>query len=71
MSQIVIKQGKAKVINGGLRCANFRKDKPTLLCDKQLVRKNTNGQIAGSFKCDRCGAIVEVGIKIPISVTKL
>jgi hypothetical protein len=67
MSQIVIKLGKAKVINGGLRCANFRDDKPTLLCNKQLARKNSAGQIAGSFKCDRCGAIVEVGIKISLT----
>jgi hypothetical protein len=68
MSQIIIKQGKAKILNGGLRCANFRNDKPTLLCNKQLARKNSAGELAGSFKCERCGAIVEVGIRV--STTK-
>lgn len=58
-----IGKGNAQIENGGLRCAAPREGRPGWICKKLIVRKNRSGQIAGEFKCERCGQIIEVTTK--------
>jgi phage FluMu protein Com len=55
MNQILIMKGAAVITLDGLRCG---------ACNKLLARKNTSGQIAGNFKCIRCGQMIEVDISL-------
>jgi phage FluMu protein Com len=60
---LAIKRGKAIIVPNGLRCQGPRLKQPDQLCNKLLVRKNTSGQISGSFKCDRCGQLIDVELR--------
>jgi phage FluMu protein Com len=60
--QSKITRGKAFFKDGGLRCANPRSYEVEKPCNKLLAKRNALGQVAGSFKCDRCRAEVEVEI---------
>jgi phage FluMu protein Com len=55
-----IVKGKAQVQQEGLRCAAPRNGRPGWICNKLIVRKNSMGQVAGEFKCERCSQIIEV-----------
>jgi len=55
-----ITKGKAQIEKEGLRCAALRSNRPGWICNKLIVRKNLQGQIAGEFKCERCSQIIEV-----------
>ncbi len=55
-----IKKGQAVVVPNGLRCQGPRVKQPDQLCNKLLVKKNSLGQVAGAFKCERCGQEIEV-----------
>jgi hypothetical protein len=57
---IIVTEGAAKVVNGGLRCMAKRTGDPDRSCNKLLARLNAAGQIAGNFLCDRCKQIVSV-----------
>jgi hypothetical protein len=58
--QTFIKRGKAVLAPNGLRCQGPRTKDPTQTCNKLLVKKNSLGQVAGSFKCERCDQEIEV-----------
>lgn len=58
-----IEKGQAIPTLEGLRCAAPRKDKPGAVCNKLLVKRASNGQIAGNFRCERCRQEVEVVMK--------
>lgn len=62
--QTHIKNGKAILVGNGLRCQGPRLKQPDQLCNKLLVKKSSLGQIAGSFKCERCGQEIEVEIAV-------
>jgi len=64
MVQTFIKQGKAVLTQSGLRCQAPREKDPDAPCNKLLVKRNAQGQIAGCFRCDRCGQDVEVEISM-------
>lgn len=57
-----IKRGKASIAPEGLRCQGPRLKQPDKLCNKLLVMKNSLGQVAGSFKCERCSQEIDVEI---------
>ena len=61
---ITVKTGHAIVVANGLRCQNARLKQPDQLCNKLLVKKNSLGQIAGSYKCERCSQEIEVELTI-------
>jgi hypothetical protein len=61
--QAFIKRGKAVLVPNGLRCQGPRVKQPDQQCNKLLVKKNTLGQVAGSFKCERCGQEIDVEIR--------
>jgi hypothetical protein len=46
----------------GLRCRAPRKKDPGRACNKLLVMWNAEGIIAGCFKCERCGILIEVSV---------
>lgn len=58
--QTHIKKGKAVIMSNGLRCQGPRLKSPDIPCNKLLVKKNSINQIAGAFKCERCGQEIEV-----------
>ena len=60
-----IQQGKAVLTQNGLRCQGPREKDPSTPCNKLLVKKNSLGQVAGAFKCERCGQeiVVELAVK--------
>lgn len=62
--QTAIKKGRAVVVPNGLRCQGPRLKQPDQLCNKLLVKKNSLGQVAGAFKCERCGQEIEVEIAV-------
>jgi hypothetical protein len=64
-NQTFIKQGRAVLTQNGLRCQFPREKDPTTPCNKLLVKKNALGQVAGAFKCERCGQeiVVELAVK--------
>lgn len=62
--QTHIKKGKAILVPTGLRCQGPRLKQPDQVCNKLLVKKNSLGQVAGSFKCERCGQEIEVEIAV-------
>lgn len=47
-------------VGEALRCASPRQSDSTKSCNRLLVKRNQQGQIAGNFLCDRCKQIVEV-----------
>lgn len=57
---IFIVKGRAIVNGDSLRCAAPRQDISGKQCNKLLVKRNEQGQIAGNFKCERCGQLVQV-----------
>jgi hypothetical protein len=59
-----IKKGKAIIVPNGLRCQGPRLKQPDQLCNKLLVKKNSLGQVAGAFKCERCGQEIDVEIVV-------
>lgn len=59
---VTITKGKAAIVNDGLRCRAPRPDDPTLACNKCICKKNSAGYVAGNFKCERCGQLIEVEI---------
>lgn len=64
MIQTLIKKGKAIITQTGLRCQGPRAKEPATPCNKLLVKKNQVNQIAGWFRCERCGQDVEVEIQV-------
>jgi len=64
MFQTHIKKGKAILVPTGLRCQAPRLKQPDQICNKLLVKKNSLGQVAGAFKCERCGQEIEVEIAV-------
>lgn len=62
-----ITKGQANITSEGLRCASPREGRPGWICNKLTVKKNSEGQIAGSFKCERCDQIIEVKVKLAAS----
>jgi hypothetical protein len=62
--QYLIRKGRAVITANGLRCQGPRKNDPTLICNKLLVHRTDEGQVAGQFKCGRCGQIIEVAMVI-------
>lgn len=62
--QTHIKKGKAILVPNGLRCQGPRLKQPDQLCNKLLVKKNSLGQVAGAFKCERCSQEIEVEIAV-------
>jgi phage FluMu protein Com len=66
--QTFITKGKAALTLEGLRCRVPRDKDPTRSCNKLIVKKNSSGQIAGSFMCERCKEIVEVETAIKSQV---
>lgn len=70
--QIFISKGQAVINRDGLRCAapstrpnrvkleESNNPAPQQRCNRLLAKRNTSGQIAGDFRCDRCGQNVEV-----------
>jgi hypothetical protein len=60
-----IKKGRAIIVQSGLRCQGPRVKQPDQICNKLLAKKNDIGQIAGSFRCERCGQdiVVELAIR--------
>lgn len=63
LTQTCIKAGRAILVPNGLRCQGPRLKQSDQICNKLLVRKNTIGQIAGSYKCERCGQLIEVELR--------
>lgn len=59
-----IKKGKAILDLTGLRCRGPRLKQPDQVCNKLLVKKNALGQVAGSYKCERCSQEIEVEIAV-------
>lgn len=59
-----IKRGRAIINPNGLRCQGPRLKQPEQVCNKLLVKKNALGQVAGAFKCERCGQEIEVEIAV-------
>ncbi len=55
-----VTKGKARITDEGLRCAAPRSDNPEWVCHKLLAKKNSGGQIAGNFRCERCKQEIEV-----------
>jgi hypothetical protein len=45
-----------------LRCAAPRLDKPGWTCRKLIAKRNEHGQIAGDFRCERCGQSIQVSL---------
>lgn len=47
-----------------IRCFNMITDERSarfgLTCNKRLIDKNSEGQVAGEIKCPRCGAVYEI-----------
>lgn len=60
-----ISKGKASLKPEGLRCGAARKKEPERKCDKLLVKRSARGQIAGNFRCDRCGQEIDVSMIEP------
>jgi phage FluMu protein Com len=63
-----ITKGSAAIKPEGLRCQASRGDSWT--CNKLLAKKNAEGQIAGSFRCERCHQDIEVLLAPPRSDLK-
>lgn len=57
---MIVRKGKAIMEGNFLRCTNAHKRFPKVLCHHALVRRNTQREIAGEFKCPSCHQIVEV-----------
>ncbi len=57
---IFFSKGKGFITREGLRCGALRESDPARNCNKLLVKKNAEQQIAGSFRCERCGQDIEV-----------
>jgi hypothetical protein len=60
-----VTKGQAVIRPEGLRCQASRDDHWT--CNKLLAKKNAEGQIAGNFRCERCGQEIEVRLGPPRS----
>ena len=58
-----ITKGKAVIKPEGLRCQAPLAGSWT--CNKLLVKKNEEGQIAGNFRCERCRQEIEVRLGAP------
>lgn len=58
--QTHIKRGRAAIMATGLRCQGPRVKQPDQICNKLLAKKNSLGQVAGAFKCERCSQEIEV-----------
>ena len=65
----VVKKGKAQFHPEGLRCAAPRDNRPGWICNKLIVRKNSDGLIAGEFKCERCSQLIEIKLK-PVAASE-
>lgn len=63
--QTVIRKGQAYVTPNGLRCQGPRLKEPSQRCGKLIAKRSESGQIAGCFKCDRCGAVTEIEMVLP------
>lgn len=61
---LAIKKGRAAIVHNGLRCQGPRLKQPDQLCNKLLVKKNSLGQVAGAFKCERCSQEIEVELAV-------
>jgi len=61
VQSVIISKGAAVIVNGGLRCNTLRVG-TNRTCNKLLAKINDLGQIAGSFRCDRCKAEITVQI---------
>lgn len=57
---LYILRGKAIIEGDGLRCANPRSTDEARPCHKLIAKKNPSGQLAGSFKCERCAQEVVI-----------
>jgi phage FluMu protein Com len=62
--QTIIKNGKAKFMPEGLRCTSSKEKDPSRNCNKLIAKKTGSGQLAGDFKCPRCGQSIVVELQI-------
>lgn len=65
-----ISKGIAILTADGLRCAALRQDDSSRRCNRLLAKKNEQRQIAGNFRCDRCGQEIEVRLGPPPKLEK-
>lgn len=57
-----ITKGKALFVGADLRCNAPRPNGQRKTCNKLLCKKNELGQLAGNYRCERCGQSVEVSL---------
>ena len=62
--QTCVAKGNGRIRTEGLRCAAKRPDDSSRVCNKLLLKPNTQGQMAGNFRCDRCGQEIELVLKV-------
>jgi hypothetical protein len=59
----IVSKGTAIVKSDGLRCNAQRVgDEKNRTCNKLIAKVNALGQIAGSFRCDRCKQDIEISM---------
>lgn len=63
-----VSKGKALIKPEGLRCGAPRENDPERICHKLLVKRSSRGQIAGNFRCERCGQEIEVSLVEPVEL---
>jgi hypothetical protein len=61
-------KGKGFLTPEGLRCGAPRELDPARNCNKLVVKKNKEGQIAGNFRCERCRQEIEVRMGVAIAI---
>jgi len=73
MLNSVITKGRAFIYDGvGLRCkakdlrvqrnAEGKKEAVETVCNQLICRHNSDNVLAGSFKCPKCGQLIEVNL---------
>lgn len=55
-----ITKGKAIFVGEDLRCNAPRTSGQRKVCNKLLVKRNSSGQVAGNYRCERCSQEIEV-----------
>ena len=63
---ICVSKGKALVTPEGLRCGAPRESEPERRCNKLLCKRNSAGQIAGNYRCERCHQEIEIKLQEPV-----
>ena len=52
--------GQAIIDGDCLRCSSPRAINPKRLCNKLIAKKNSEGNLSGLFRCERCHKEVEI-----------